>query len=186
MAKARLHASVAKALRDGKAGPSMKAIEKSIASLGKALKEARAKNQDKWPVGKGTPAAAAAAAPAQAQGPDMTAAVKAMTEAVEKANAGYALLTTNVQGLMAAVAGQSRDPAADGKPPVTALFKATPPGKEAELNRLLQEGAITAQERDKGIDALGYQRVSGVPEGLVKAAVDACAPSVQAVLRAAA
>ena len=128
----------------------------------------------------------AAAQAAPAQGADLTTAVAAMTAAIEKANAGYALLTTNVQGLMSAVGGQSRDPSAGGRPPVEALFKASPPGKEAEINRLFGEGAISAQDRDKGIDALGYQRVAGVPESVVKASIDACAPPVQAILRAAA
>ncbi len=186
LAKARLHVSVAKALRDGRAGPSTKAIEKSIAGLAKAMKETKAKNQDKWPVGKAPVATEAAAQAAPAQGADLTKAVAAMTAAIEKANAGYALLTTNVQGLMSAVGGQSRDPSAGGRPPVEALFKASPPGKEAEINRLFGEGAISAQDRDKGIDALGYQRVAGVPESVVKASIDACAPPVQAILRAAA
>ena len=116
----------------------------------------------------------------------MTAAVKAMTEAVEKANAGYALLTTNVQGLMQAVGGQSRDPSGNGQPPVGALFKAVPASRESEINRLAHEGVISMQDRDKGIDALSYMRVSGVPESLVKAAIDKCPPAVQVILRAAA
>lgn len=187
MAKARLHAGVAKSLRDGKVGPSMKAIEKSIGAVAKALKETKAKNQDKWPAGKAAATSAAvAAAPAAAQGTDLAKSIAAMTAAVEKANAGYALLTTNVQGLMAAVGGQSRDQTSDGTPPVAALFKAVPSSMEAQINALAADGKITARERDKGIDALGYLKVTGVPETVAKAAIDGCSPAVQAILRTAA
>jgi hypothetical protein len=181
MAKARLHVAVAKSLRDGGVGASMKAIEASIGTVAKALKEAKAKNQDKWPAGKS--AAAPVVAP---QGEDLAKAVAAMTAAVEKANAGYALMTTNVQGLMAVVGGQSRDPSSGGVPPVGALFKAVPAGKESQINALVSDGTITMRERDKAIDALGYLRVAGVPETVVNAAIDGCSPAVQAILRAAA
>ena len=181
MAKARLHVAVAKSLRDGSVGASMKAIEAAIGTVAKALKEAKAKNQDKWPAGKS--ATAPVVAP---QGEDLAKAVAAMTAAVEKANAGYALMTTNVQGLMAVVGGQSRDPSSGGVPPVGALFKAVPAGKESQINALVSDGTITMRERDKAIDALGYLRVAGVPETVVNAAIDGCSPAVQAILRAAA
>ena len=181
MAKARLHVAVAKSLRDGSVGASMKAIEAAIGTVAKALKEAKAKNQDKWPAGKS--ATAPVVAP---QGEDLSKAVAAMTAAVEKANAGYALLTTNVQGLMSVVGGQSRDPSSGGVPPVGALFKAVPAGKESQINALVSDGTITMRERDKAIDALGYIRVAGVPETVVNAAIDGCSPAVQAILRAAA
>ena len=81
---------------------------------------------------------------------------------------------------------QVATPSAGGRPPVEALFKAAPASKEGEINRLFGEGVISAQERDKGIDALAATRVSGVPESFVKANIDGCSPAVQAVLRAAA
>jgi hypothetical protein len=95
-------------------------------------------------------------------------------------------MTTNVQGLMAVVGGQSRDPSSGGVPPVGALFKAVPAGKESQINALVSDGTITMRERDKAIDALGYLRVAGVPETVVNAAIDGCSPAVQAILRAAA
>ena len=198
MAKARMHAAVAKSLRGGNAGASMKAIEASIAGVAKALKESRAKNQDKWPTGKSAaapatsaaaPAAAAAAAVPAAQSPDV---VKAMTElaaAVAKANAGYALLTADVQKVMQIVGGQSRSPDASSGPPVTELFKGdvlTFDGKTKQINELWQNREITAADRDKAMDALNTMRQPGLPSAMVDATIAACPAPVQAILKKAA
>jgi hypothetical protein len=177
MEKARAHAETAKSLRGGKAGPSMRAIEKSLGAVAKALDGTKAKNQDKWPVGK-----PAAAQPAIAS--DQLA--KAIA-AIKAANEGQALLTANVQQLMEVVGGQSRN---GSEPPVAALFKGDVlsfAGKpEAEINMLVTTGQITMAERDKAVDALATLKTPGMPAPMIQAMIDACPSPVQAVLKKAA
>ena len=194
MHKARLHAAIAKSLRDGKVGPSMKAIEASFGAVAKALKDTKAKNQDKWPTGKSvtttvaTEQASASATAVAAASPDVMKAVTAMAEAVTKANAGYALLTADVQKLMQIVGGQSRDPGAAGGPPVESLFKAdilSFDGKAQRINALAQERTITATERDKAMDALATMRVPGMPAVMLEATINGCPEPVRAILKAA-
>ena len=193
LAKARTYASIGKALV-GKTAAKSKALDASMAALAKALQANKVKNQDNWPASKdtrvgkstATPAAATsvtAATPAATPGAPSAADVAKAVDMVKAANEGTALLTASVQQLLAAVGGQSRDPG-NSTPPVTALFKgAVPPSPEGQLNALVQDGVISAADRDRGIDALGFIKGGGVPQALIESQVNACAGPVQAVLR---
>jgi hypothetical protein len=197
MEKASLHANVAKSLRGGKVGPSMTAIEKSLGSVAKALKDMKAKNQDKWPshskageAAKAAEVAAAAAGTSATPGANAEQIAKA-TAAVEKALSGMALLQADVQQVMAMVGGQSRNPGDGGRPPTDALFKAADltlvGGKpEAQIQTLAQSGAINMAERDKAMDTLSTMKIPGMPQGMIDAAINACPAPVQAILRKAA
>ena len=189
LAKARLHVELAKSMRPGRAAPVVAAIEKSIVAVAKAMKDTRAKNQDKWPASTAKPLEGAKgpteiAAAAAKPGADLTKAVTEMTAAVEKANAGYALMTGTVQSLLATVGGQSRDPV-NATSPVTELFKAAT-DKRTRINAAYGSGEITAAERDKGIDALVFTEMPSMPATTVELAIAGCPPAVQAILRAAA
>jgi len=184
MAKAQLHAAIAKSLRDGKAGPSMAAIEKSLGAVAKALHEAKAKNQDKWPASEAKRVGKADTTGASQ--PDVVKAMAEMADTLAKANAGYALLQADVQKVMQMVGGQSRD--SGGGPPVEALFKGDVlpfQTKEAKITALAMERSITPAERDKAMDALATMRQPGLPQGMIEATINALPVPVQTILRAA-
>jgi len=205
LAKARTHAAVAKALREGKVGLSMKAIEARLESVSKAAKEAKAKNQDKWPLGKTATAPAATSGDSTAATGDSTAAtatggatgtapvaadvqkaMDAMAEAVKASLSGQALLTARVEEVMRMVGGQSRNPN-NTMPPVTDLFKGevvTFESKAQKINELAEARHITAAQRDKAMDALQTTRIPGIPEVTVNAAIAGCPEPVQAILKA--
>ena len=196
LAKARTHYAVAKSLRNGKTGPSSLAIEKSLGVVAKALKENKAKNQDKWPEkmehhpkGKKPMRKSETEAAVEAAAASPDAAMKAAQEikmALDKANSGYALLTADVQKLLQIVGSQSRDDGSpNAQPPVTALFKGQAVSKEGLLNLAVQEGRISAHDRDRGLDALGMLSM-GLPSNIVDTAIAGLSPEVQGIVRAAA
>jgi hypothetical protein len=190
MAKARSHAAIAKSLRGGRVGPSMTKIEKSLGTVAKALKETKAKNQDKWPshgesVGNAAPdGGTVVVQPSPASQADLA----KIASALEKSLSGYALMQADVQQVMRMVGGQSRNPQDGGRPPVTELFKSSvdlAAAPEAQMNALASSGQISMAERDKGIDALASIRMA-LPDTAVKSAIANCAPPVQEILRRAA
>jgi Inorganic Pyrophosphatase len=191
--KARMRLDMAKSLRGGHMGASSKAIAKSIESVSKSLKKMRAANQDKWPSSSpAAKAAPAAAAAATAEAPAVSAdeikkAVVDLAAQIAKANAGYAVMQTNVEGLMRVIGGQSRG---DGVNPSAELIKSqvdtaaagsTDPG--VIIGSMFQNGALTAAQRDRATDTLQWLKNPGLPESMREAHIMSCSAEVQPVLR---
>lgn len=163
--KARAYLDAAKALRDGRAGPSTVAIGKAIAKArGKAPKP---HNQETWPnknehSAKATPTATQVV-------PDGGAATKAIQDAVaqlQKAASGLGMLTTTVSGLYEAMGSQSRGQG-NGMPP--ALHLAMAKGgdvatKDAALAALADAGTITMDDLDNARDVMRLGGTTVAPE----------------------
>ena len=132
----------------------------------------------------GKSATEVAAVPGNGLSPEAAKAMEEFKTIAEKANAGYALVNSTVEKVLALVGGQSRDPAG-ATPPVGELFKGSRPGKEGRLKAAYAAGTITASELDKGIDTIG-RMAPGMPPDVIEISVGSCSPAVQAILRAAA
>ena len=170
-AVARAHLAKARAFAQAaaKAAPEadLSAVTKAIGTVAKAIKseadttEETADSDDKDTAKSATAAQASAVDPAA-----LMAALKSAQEAVEKANAGYALIRTDVQGLMNTVAGQSRS--ATTPADILQVAKSNPAdldGKIAQVRKMAEDGLIDESVADTATDLFGTMKaiVKGAP-----------------------
>lgn len=186
IAKAESYVSAAKALR-GMIGPSTEAI---MASIAKAKKSADVQMQDTWPNTDDRKTAKSDTDTTTTGAGTDTAAAKALTDAAEKiqkAVAGFGVLTASVGDLMNTVAGQSRR--GDGLPPVFSLAKADPTSldaKTAAINELVNTDVINSDDRDSALEVIRLVKMPGVQSEFVDAKMARLPTAVRKILAAAA
>lgn len=189
VARAHLGKARAFAAAAAKSAPEadLSAVTKAISTIAKALKTDGGEEQKDYPDSdeKKTAKAEAPATTVTAADPSaLVATVKSLEDMIGKANAGVALLRTDVTGLLNTVAGQSRGatPPAD----LFALAKSNPSGvdgKIAVVRKMAEDGLVGEDAAEHAIDLLG--QVKAIANGatldpmIVKARVARLPASLQ-------
>lgn len=155
LAKARTQLAIAKAISGSGAAAAVEALDKSAASVAKAIRS-QAENQVKWP--ESDARRVGETAKATEASPDLAKAVDQIT----KAASGMGVMTASFQEVMGALMS-SKSPDSGDLPPVFMLAKAmeNPRGADAAQAKLMQmvdTNVISIEDFDRATDILGRAR----------------------------